>query len=217
MIVTPEQLDALTELINIAFARTGAALSQIINQRVVLDQPEIAVYRMNEAVPDFPHFANGELATVHQIFTGAFAGDAMLLLSIEDAARLTELLTEQRSPRPRLDASAREVLTEVGNILLNACLGMFGNMLQVHITFSVPRLQLEMLDGLIHSLSIQAQELRYALVFATQFRLHDTAVCGVLVIVVGVTSLERLVEAVDRWAVRSVPVSAGSSRKPAES
>ena len=29
-----------------------------------------------------------------------------------------------------IDASAREVITEVGNILLNACLGTFGNLLK---------------------------------------------------------------------------------------
>lgn len=210
MKLTAEQLDAVTELMNIAFARAGSALSQIINQRVLLDVPKIAVHRMSEVIRTLPNFVNGELASVHQIFTGAFSGDAMLLLNTADASRLTDLLTEQKYASTRLDASAREVLTEVGNILLNACLGMFGNVLDVHISFSVPQLQLEMLDGLIRSLSIDNQELRYALVTSTEFQLRDEAVRGVLVIVLGVTSLENLVKAVDQWALRSVPAPAGS-------
>ena len=40
---------------------------------------------------------------------------------------------------PNLDASGREVITEVGNIVLNACLGVFGNLLKVQVTFAVPR------------------------------------------------------------------------------
>ena len=36
---------------------------------------------------------------------------------------LKELLTNEPALPLPLDASAREVLTEVGNILLNACLG----------------------------------------------------------------------------------------------
>ena len=46
MIFTARQNDALTELINIAFARTGAALSELTGHRVVLNPPEVAVYRV---------------------------------------------------------------------------------------------------------------------------------------------------------------------------
>ena len=40
---------------------------------------------------------------------------------------LKELLTNEPALPLSIDASAREVITEVGNILLNACLGTFGN------------------------------------------------------------------------------------------
>ena len=36
MVLTEQQTDALTELINIAFARTGAALSELTGHRVLL-------------------------------------------------------------------------------------------------------------------------------------------------------------------------------------
>ena len=68
------------------------------------------------------------------------------------AMELTNLLVDEPIRTPYLDESAREVLTEVGNILLNACLGMFGNLLQVHVSFSVPRLHLESLDALVANL-----------------------------------------------------------------
>ena len=82
----------------------------------------------------------GEVASIHQVFGGPVAGDALLLLNHEGAVQLADLLTDGHAPSNRLDESAREVLTEVGNILLNACLGMFGNLLDVHVSFSVPRL-----------------------------------------------------------------------------
>ena len=58
---------------------------------------------------------------------------------------LKELLTNEPALPLAIDASAREVLTEVGNILLNACLGTFGNMLKVQVSFSVPHLNLDTL------------------------------------------------------------------------
>ena len=68
-----------------------------------------------------------------------------------------------------LGASAREVVTEVGNILMNACLGVFGNLLKFRFSFSVPRLSLEALEGLVSSIAIDRSELEHALVVGAAF------------------------------------------------
>src|SRR6185312_5041805 len=114
-------------------------------------------------------FVPGDVASIHQVFAGPVAGDALLLLNYAGAVHLTDLLTDEETPSAYLDESAREVLTEVGNILLNACLGMFGNLLNVHVTFSVPRLHLETLDELIESTATNNPEMQYALVIYTAF------------------------------------------------
>lgn len=204
MILTETQTDALRELLNIGFARTGAALSQLTEHRVILGVPEVTVQPIQRLFDYLGDSLTGEVATVHQLFSGPMTGDAMLLLKSEDAARLIGMLTDQPLPDTTLDASAREVLTEVGNILLNACLGMLGNLLQVHLSFSVPKLQLDSLNSLLCTMVIDRQELSYALVSFTRFHLRDSEVAGVLVIVLGVTSLEHLILAIDAWATRSV-------------
>ena len=199
MKVTERQTDALSELINIAFARTGAALSELTGHRVILNPPEVAVYRAEELRGALAKFVPGDIASIHQVFAGPVAGDALLLLNYDGAVQLTDLLTDEDQPSAFLDESAREVLTEVGNILLNACLGMFGNLLNVHVTFSVPRLHLETLDELIASLTLDKPEMRYALVVYTAFQIRDSSVKGFLVIVLSVASLDRLIQEVDAW------------------
>ena len=199
MKLTERQSDALSELINIAFARTGAALSELTGHRVVLNPPEVAVYRAEELRGALAKFVPGDVASIHQVFAGAIAGDALLILNYEGAVQLTDLLTDGHNPSNYLDESAREVLTEVGNILLNACLGMFGNLLNVHVTFSVPRLHLETLDDLIANTTTGKPEMRYALVVYTAFQLRDSSVKGFLVIVLSVASLDRLIQEVDAW------------------
>src|ERR687893_838890 len=170
MVLTERQQDAISELINIAFARTGAALSELTGHRVILNAPEVSVHPTAELPGALAKFIPGEVASIHQVFGGPVAGDALLLLNHDGAVPLTALLTDGNAPPSnRLDESAREVLTEVGNILLNACLGMFSNMLHVHVTFSVPRLHLELLDELISSLITDKDELHYALVIYTAF------------------------------------------------
>ena len=202
MEMTERQRDALSELINIAFARTGAALSELTGHRVMLNAPEVSVHPTTELPESLAKFIPGEVASIHQVFGGPVAGDALLLLNHDGAVQLTDLLTDGHAPSYRLDESAREVLTEVGNILLNACLGMFGNLLDVHVSFSVPRLHLETLDELLDSINTTAGEPRYALVVYTAFQIRDSAVRGFLVMVLSVTSLDRLIQEVDAWEGR---------------
>ena len=198
MKLTERQSDALSELINIAFARTGAALSELTGHRVLLNPPEVAIYRTAELRGALAKFVPGDVASIHQVFAGPVAGDALLILNYNGAVQLTDLLTDGHNASNYLDESAREVLTEVGNILLNACLGMFGNLLNVHVTFSVPRLHLETLDELIANTTSKT-EMHYALVVYTAFQLRDSSVKGFLVIVLSVASLDRLIHEVDAW------------------
>lgn len=202
MELTEHQKDALSELINIAFSRTAASLSELTGHRVLLEVPKVAIYPIDELSGALAEFLPAEIATVHQVFSGAVTGDALMLLSYDGAVMLTDLLTDGPARTSGLDASDREVLTEVGNILLNACLGMFGNLLQVHVTFSVPRLHLETLDALLTSLVIDKEGLRYALVVYTSFHMRDSAVSGYLVIALNVASLDRLIQEAERWEER---------------
>ena len=201
---TEDQRDAVTELVNIAFARTAAALSDLTGNRVELSVPEMAAYPLRDLEPALAKFVRGEVATVHQIFGGPVSGDAFLLLEVEGAARLVGLLTQADAPTPKMGASDREVLAEVGNILLNACLGVFGDLLQVRFTFSVPRLQLETLGSMLASLMVGQDEIRHALLIGTRFNVRASDVTGCLVMVLGVTSLQKFVTAVEAWAERSV-------------
>ena len=91
------------------------------------------------------------------------------------------------------------MLTEIGNIVLNACLGTFGNLLRVQVSFSVPHLSLETLEGIMSSIAVGRQGLRYALIVHAAFRLRDSSLTGYLVIVLGVASIERLIRALERW------------------
>jgi chemotaxis protein CheC len=199
MQLTALQQDALVELLNIGFGRAGAALSQLTGHRVILDVPEVTVHEIADLSDALRAVITDEVASVHQIFTGPVAGDALLVLDHQGASRLKELLTDEPALPLAIDASAREVLTEVGNILLNACLGTFGNILKVQVSFSVPRLNLESLSAIVESLRINREGLRYALVVHAGFRLRDREVKGYLVIVLSVSSLDRLVRAVENW------------------
>ena len=197
--LTARQTDALAELINMAFGLTGAKLSEIAGCRVLLDAPVVSVHPIHALARELGPFVTSPAASVHQVFSGPISGDAMLFLNYESAVRLSNLLVEEHLRAERLDAATGEILTEVGNMLLSACLGMFGNLLQVHVTFSIPSLHLDSLEHFLTSLSISGAELRHAVVIAAPFHIREQEVEGRIVIVLGVSSLERLIQAIEMW------------------
>jgi len=197
--LTAVQEDALVELLNIGFGRAAAALSQLTGHRVLLEVPHISLQAIDEVGGALERVVHGHVASVHQIFSGPVNGDALLILDEDGASMLKELLTNEPALPLSIDASAREVIAEVGNILLNACLGTFGNLLKVRVSFSVPHLTIESVGAILQSLTVSQEGLRYALVVHAGFRLRDAQVNGYLVIVLSVASLDRLIRAVDDW------------------
>lgn len=202
MMLTVDQQDAVTELVNIAFSRTAAALSELTGNRVELSVPEVEGYPIDRLQHALARYVGGDVATVHQIFGGPVSGDAFLLLDVEGATQLVHLLTSAEVGGQQMGSSDREVLAEIGNILLNACLGVFGDLLQVRFTFAVPRLQLESLSSMLTSLVVDETEIRHALLVGARFSIRSTDVTGCLVLVLGVTSLEMFISEVDAWATR---------------
>jgi chemotaxis protein CheC len=80
---------------------------------------------------------------------------------------------------------------------------VFGDLLQVRFTFAVPRLHLEALGSMLSSLVIGRDELSHALVVGTLFRVRASEVTGCLVLVLGFTSLDLFVRAIESWAERA--------------
>src|ERR1700733_122978 len=203
MELTASQTDALTELINIGYARAAAALSDLTGHRISLEVPEVAIHSIAEIKEKLQGVITGEVASVNQIFSGPINGNAILLLDREAAMLLNRLLTD-RSDTRELDGAAREVITEVGNIVLNACLGAFGNLLKVQVSFTVPYLQIESVQKVLKSITVGGDELEYALIIHTRFHMRASNVSGYLVIILGVTSLERLLLELKKWETREL-------------
>ena len=195
MTLTESQRDALVELLNIGFGRAGAALSKLTGQRILLEVPQVAVHPVAQLDASLGRVTATKVASVHQVFAGPVGGDALLILDPVAASTLKELLTDEPALPLELDASSREVLTEVGNVILSSCLSAFGDMLQVTVSFSVPRIHVESLEGLLRSLQVDHSDVQYMLLVATRFQLSKGEVGGYLMVAIGISSLSIIAQA----------------------
>ncbi len=203
MELTPQQIDAITELINIGYARAANALSELTGYRITLEVPSVTIHEFEALGPMLEALIKQDVASVNQKFTGPISGNAMLMLDEQSARVLSKLLGDDQSVRGEFDTNAREIITEVGNILLNACLGIFGNLLQIQVSFAVPQLQVDRITKVIGALEAPAAEqMKYGLMVRTHFNVKSGDVSGFMVIILGMRSLDRLLLEVEKWEKR---------------
>ena len=71
-------------------------------------------------------------------------------------------------------------------------------------SFTVPQLHVDDIQSVIDSIIVGDDELRFALMIHTRFYLRASDVSGYLVIILGVTSLDRLLIELRSWEERQL-------------
>jgi chemotaxis protein CheC len=77
----------------------------------------------------------------------------------------------------------------------------------------VPSLQIESVESVLRSITVEEKGLEYALIIHTQFHIRASDVRGYLVIILGVTSLQRLLLELKKWEERGMVKTPTAERK----
>ena len=195
-----KQREALKELINIGYGRAAASLSTLTRERITLEVPQVDVYFLNEIVEALQQIYQEDVWSVHQIFSGPMKGQAVLVLDKMSGTTLASAILRRNESD---EQAAHEALCEAGNIVLQAALGVCGELLHVHVCFAVPNLKTESIAAMLQSAIVEKTELEYALLVRTRFRILSREVTGHMLLILGVNSFNQLLDAVAAWEKRS--------------
>ena len=146
-LIGSEEKDVLQEIMNIAFGNAAAELAQVINIFVVLSVPFIHVLRAR----DLPEYIQGEVGScenvsiVEQDFWGEFSGNAIMAFQSGAGRELAFMLDGDDGifEPGATDRFESEILMEVGNILIGACVGKLAELLGDVVQYSPPRVLIE--------------------------------------------------------------------------
>lgn len=198
MLLTNRQKDAIAEVINISFSRAAKSLNELTGSRVVISVPQIELIEVHKLEETLENIIRDEITSVHQIFHGSINGDALLIFDRESSINLVNTLLKEEDELQDLTESMKEVIIEVGNIVLSACLSMFGNILKVQLKFTVPKISLNSLSQMIQTFEFSEAEIKYALIIYMDFLVEGKNIKGTLILVMGLTSLEKFIDEIDK-------------------
>lgn len=140
---TPIELDALQETMNIAFGSAAADLAEVMDIFVELSIPRVTAVLRNEVssyiVKEVPDFA--DCSIVEQQYVGDFSGSAFLVFPSGIEKKLVAYFQKfdgEQYNETDIAELDREVLMEIGNILISACIGKIFDLLQSESTYQPP-------------------------------------------------------------------------------
>ena len=132
-------IDAVTEVLNVAMGSAAFSLSEMINEEVLLSVPSVAFVDRNEAIQIITEKVKSKVSGVVQPFNGAFDGDALLLFPEEQSLQLVRAVLQQDDMSLEdLTDMEQEAMTEIGNVILNACLSSIADMFGKQVNGEIP-------------------------------------------------------------------------------
>ncbi|MBF0438233.1 MAG: hypothetical protein HQL93_03835 [Magnetococcales bacterium] len=133
--LTEMEEDALKEFFNMGLGMAAASLSQMVNNEVLLSLPQLKVVPYEEATKMLVANEEEKLVAIRQNFTGELTGTALLIFPGAESLELVRTLLNEQIPLEVLMELEQETLQDVGNVVLNAFLESFTQMMSIEFEF----------------------------------------------------------------------------------
>lgn len=191
---TPEEGDAFTEIFNVGAGKAALALSELLDAPIVFSVPFCVVLPLDEAIDYFRRRFGTDICVVSQDFSGPFDGSALLMFHEASSMALAQTVLRTEEPVQAITELEREALTEIGNIILNACLSSFGDLLDREVATSLPRF----LAGPSGAMLKGARGYDVVLVVKVDFNVEGRDIEGYVTFVLNVDSVSAFRDAAKR-------------------
>lgn len=186
--------DAVREIFNIGIGAAAESMSMMVDDEVMLAVPRLEFVTRADAAAHLAAATASTVCSVNQEFASTFGGgNAMLMFPEIQSLELARAMIGDESDIDEMTELEQEALTEIGNIVLNACLGSLSNILTDEIFVDLPSFRRGEVDRLLEEL-VAAEDV--VMVLYIQFRLSQRAIDGRLVFIMNGTSLEGFVDRV---------------------
>jgi len=189
--LSEHERDAILEIFNMGVGAAGGVLSEMIGTEVLLSLPKIELVERSALKED----TSRALSAVEQTFDAPFGtGKAVLAFPEERSLSLIGALMGATAGLESLTGMEEEALTEVGNIILNACLARLSDLAREEIEVGVPRFQrASCLDAVLEDGDGEDG----ILLLDVQFDLKDREIEGRLLFLVETVRLRAFIQIVE--------------------
>jgi chemotaxis protein CheC len=201
-VIGAAERDAVEEILNVAIGQAAASLSRMVGDKVALSVPFVEFLSPSVAAQRLDGTIDGtESVAVRQHFSSSFSGDILLIFPERRSLDLVRSMLGDCVPMDSLTELEQEALLEVGNVILNACLGSLANQLGLAIESSLP---IYLRGRGARILDSKHPDTELVMFLQVDFSLTAKGVQGYLAFVMDIVSARHFADAVSAYVARVV-------------
>jgi chemotaxis protein CheC len=199
-------LEILLELGNIGAGRATTALSEVINERVIVEVPRLHVSAPH-LVPKIFGRHDQITAVIYMPLRGETECDVLLLFELEEAKKIAAMMT-MTPPTEQLDTELEtSAIEELGSIMIGGFLSAIADFTDMELVPRPPQLVKGSFDAILDNFLVkQALISDVALVFDGCFRLSSSEAGGTIVVFPSPEMQKILVNKSQEWLNRDYSV-----------
>lgn len=195
--LTELQHDALVEIFNIGVGHAARAMSEIVNEEVTMSVPSISFLNRTEAAAMLGNKDGQRVCGVSQHFEGAFSTDAILMFPEDKSLDIVRLMVGEAVSLKELTEMEQEAMSEIGNIILNSCIGTLANIFSQELAGSLPVYHVGTSEQILGATGGQGDTV--VLMLHIDFILETHQIHGYVAFILDLSALEDLQGQVDRY------------------
>ncbi len=182
--------DALEEIFNMGVGRAAAAMSRIVDEEVTMSFPAILFQTREQALLTLDRGRARRLCAIAQHYHGVFNTEAILMFPEDKSMEIVTLMVGHVLPDAELTELEQEAMSEIGNIVLNSCMGTLADITGQELHGSLPEYRL----GSSADILARSGEQWNGLVLTLQidFRIESHQIDGYLALLLDLTALSDL-------------------------
>ncbi len=194
--------DALVEIFNIGVGHAAAAMSNIVNEEVTMSVPSIRFVNRAEAAQMLVNNEPRRICGISQYYSGAFSTEAILMFPEDKSLEIVRLMVGELVPLKELTEMEQEAMSEIGNIILNSCVGTLANIFGQELQGSLPAYHVGTSEDILGAAGEQADAV--VLMLHIDFILEKHQIHGYVAFILDVSALHDLQYQVNQYLKRMV-------------
>lgn len=198
--LTELQHDALVEIFNIGVGHAARAMSEIVNEEVTMSVPSITFVNRADAGQMLGNRDGSRVCGVSQHYEGAFATEAILMFPEDKSLDIVRLMVGESVPLKELTEMEQEAMSEIGNIILNSCVGTLANIFSQELSGSLPAYHVGTSEQILCASGGAADAV--VLMLHIDFILETHQIHGYVAFILDLSALHDLREQIDCYVAR---------------
>jgi chemotaxis protein CheC len=186
---TELELDALAETFNLSLGEAAAMFSEMVREDIIISVPTVEILSRAVLLEQLQHQGSERLCAIKQRFESSsdFNTNTLLLFPEQGTLELVRRMLGDSTPIEHITELEQDTLAEIGNIIMNGCMGSLANLFNNRMTGTLPDVSVSNTSDVLNNYDLN----ELFLVAKISMSLSSTNITGLVLFIMDVNSINK--------------------------